>query len=483
MSSGTVRQPRGATRMQARASSVAASLLVTTVGVAVGLAAARSPELVLGGTVVLVAAGSFGMLVRHLDVAPRTPLDAALWSAVVLLPLAPFLTTLSPQLTVVRLLPAGLVVLGIVLRTVRSVSSWGGLQWAALLFAAYQSVPLVLAPSGYGLTRWINWVVFVPFAFVHFDPRAMRIALAATGTTGALLVVGVLLQSVGVLGGLWGGAVLQGAGTVEEVRITRYTSFLLNPNDLALFALGAAVVLMVALRHAGRGTRSVLVLLTLALLAVTLLTASRGALLAGLVILGWMAGRARLRQAVGVVLASSIAIVLLVLLVPSAQTSAASTASSLSAILTGEDVSADDRLELWRQRLDEGRGNPLTGAGYGGYAQVEVVATADIADAAARAELYQALTVDNGWLRLYLESGLLGVALLAAVVLGSVWTSVLASRQGTSGVWPDALAALLLALTSRGFSADVFDINPWNFFLWLLVGLISSLHAAQRVAR
>lgn len=460
-----------------------APVLATSAALVVGLIAARSPEVALAAAVLLPGLLAFVLLVRRLDAGPRTPLDVALWSAVVLLPIAPFLTTIAPPLTLLRLLPAAIVVGGMLLGAVRPVPQWGGLQWSALLFAAYQFVPLALAPGGYGLTRWVNWVVFIPFAFALFDRRSMRVALAATATTGALLVTGVVLQSLGLLGGTWGGAVLGGAGTVEEVRVTRYTSFLLNPNDLAQLSLIVVVASVAAFGQAGRRTRVLLLMLTMALVGVSLLTASRGALLGGAVVLAWMTVRARLRQAVGVLLAGCIAVCLLVLLVPAAQTSAQSTVGSLSAIVNGKDVSADARVALWHQRLSAGQRNPVVGVGYGGYALDAAATNIDLGDGEARKDLYRVLTVDNGWLRLYLESGLLGVVLLGAVIVAAVWSSVLASSRGRYGVWPDALAALLLAMCARGVSADVFDINPWNFVLWLLVGLISSMRSAEDVDR
>jgi uncharacterized membrane protein len=112
----------------------------------------------------------------------------------------------------------------------------------------------------------------------------------------------------------------------------------------------------------------------------------------------------------------------------------------------------------------------LFGAGYGGYAESGRLKRFDLANQKARQRALIGVTVDNGWLKLFLEEGLLGLGLFLAIFSAALWRSF-SARRGAERVLALTTGAVLVALGVRALSADVLDINPWNFLIWLLVGL------------
>jgi O-antigen ligase len=588
------------------------------------------------------------------------PVDAVLAVGLVGLPLAPYLNLSSPLGTGLRLaLAAALAVLVVTGRIPlrRPLLAYG--RWLIVAFALFQLIPVLVASNtGYGAVRAINWLMFVPLAFVAYDRRAQRVALASGCVAAALLLAGVVLQSLGLVSGIWPGFPLE-----DGSRVSRYSSFLLNPNDLGLFVLGTAIALAAVTGDKGgrRGLAGVAVCTFAGLIVI--LTGSRGALVAvaaallfllvagfpkrrlaaasaavavGLVLIPL--GLPELREASRVILASGLEIatgddrsatvrenrwsrllggsgarlaprrtnladwVWLWGTTAGVTTEQRHSGARASMLARRDDYSGSSRLgvqksvggvepggrytlvghcravaepatcrlafvwldrrrgaieveagapvrttaERWtraevsavaprgatgayaratiddapegsRHLLDsfsvaegpgpllsfpEDRGGPLGlvpraggvpalsteppppphlsparneltpasvvfGSGYGGYATEDRLRGYAVDRPNQRRRALVRTTVDNGWLKLFLEEGLVGLGLFVAVYAAALWRSF-SARRTALGL---ATGALLVALGSRALSADVLDINPWNFVLWLLVGL------------
>jgi hypothetical protein len=150
--------------------------------------------------------------------------------------------------------------------------------------------------------------------------------------------------------------------------------------------------------------------------------------------------------------------------------SVAANIGSVVQIAKGEDASATVRLAGWWARISHA-GNLLIGAGYGGYGQVQGI---DMTQATQRSTLYGSTTVDNGWLKLGLEEGILGVVLLAGIFAYALRRAVWLGRRQDTWALGAIGGSVLVALAFRALTVDILDINPWNFFIWLPVGVLLS---------
>jgi hypothetical protein len=446
---------------------------VAGASVLVGALAVAHPGIAVGVSVAGVALVAGAAVERRATVLPRRPVDIALAAVVIYLPFAPYVSTLWPSTaSLVRATLALYIIGGLLLGFIpatRAIGAHG--RWLILAFAAYQLVALAGVPgSAYSAARAINWVMFVPLAFVRIDERSRRVLVAAALVSGAVLVFGVVLQLAGVVGFTWGGLTLGGTGQFEH-HVRRYTSFTLNPNDLGLAMLILAVVVHAVTRERTISWRLRLLGSALAsvCLGVVFMTSSRGALI-GLVLLGfyWFAiarrtGHYPLAVASGVV----VALIALPFLVPSVAPSINKAISSVPAIFHGSDDSAQARRLRWGDVLSSNP-NFVTGVGYGGFgdapAGADVLAVSGTQDSGS-------LTVDNGWLKLLLEEGLVGVLLFAGIILAGVRSALGAMRSGSERVPAIIASSILLLMAFRGASVDSFDINPWNAFLWLALAL------------
>jgi O-antigen ligase len=324
---------------------------------------------------------------------------------------------------------------------------------------------LLAATSGYGLIRWLNWIMFTPLAFIRFDRRAVNVIASTFVLLAGLMAIGIGLQSMGVLSGTWGGVALSSPATGYQSHLIRYTSFLQNPNDLALFMLMAALVLLCISLATTRRLRLLGFVASALCIGVIFLSTSRGALIAlpvGLGLLLLSAGARTIAYFVG----SFFVVAVLALSTPTVGLMAEKTVGSLASIVSGTDLSATARQSTWKARL-ESAGNPIIGTGYGGYAHL----TEDDIRSNERSELAREITVDNSWLKLWLESGTLGVVLLLAIFGVTQKETLGLAAKTPRGLVAALVSALLAVLFVRAMTTDVLDINPWNFVLWLLIGV------------
>ena len=284
---------------------------------------------------------------------PKRPIDWILAAALLFLPLAPFLNTFSALGTALRLLiavAAALLILTGRIPLARPLLGRG--RWLIVVFALVQLVPLIGAVTAdFGLVRAVNWTMFVPLAFIAYDRRSQRTAIAFATLAGVALLAGLLLQAVDVLSGTWAGYVLS-----DGTPATRYTSLLLNPNDLGLFALSLGVVLGLVSRGGDRRVRAAGLCSVVACGLVVSLTHSRGALLvAAAVLLYLLVAGVAWRSLAQLSAAATVGILVIPLALPSTRESAAVTLESLAAIVGGDDRSSSVRADRW-SRLTGGEG-------------------------------------------------------------------------------------------------------------------------------
>lgn len=426
--------------------------------------------------VALIVLTALVFILVRFDLIPSRPIDLAVTAPILFLPVTPFVTEASPAGSFMRFAIAAAVAFMIFIRAVPVqrplLDKW---CWIIVIFVAFQLVPLLLSGiSFYSLVRAANWVMFIPFAFIKYDFRSLRMALAAALSAAVMLVVGVGLQFADFMQGTWGGLVISGSvyNPLLSERATRYTSFLLNPNDLGLFMVSVGIMIYLISQRLGISfLKRTLGLFGVGVsVLIVLMTASRGAILAALLVLVLMTLVGKVKLVAILAFTCFTTVFLAIALVPSQSASFEATIESISTIASGQDYSTSARLQVWDDQLS-GAGNPIIGAGYGGY--TGGVQRFSVGSAEERHELYRSLTVDNSWLKLWLEQGIVGVGLVATAIAGAVLSCFQANRKFRNAGF--IVAALLVALAFRSLSADVLDVNPWNFFLWLLVGIGFSL--------
>jgi O-antigen ligase len=446
--------------------------LVAATAALVGLLAVRELAALLVLTFAVVVLLVLTAILSRAGIKQLRATDLMVMTTVVYLALAPFLTSYGTIFSALRFVLAAMVSALILLRQIplREHAMRNG-GWLVLAFAAYQLIPLFSeGATSYGILRFLNWIMFVPLAFVRYDRQSAKFAFGAVVVTSLVLFGGILLQKQGVMGGVWGGE--SNGDLLNPTYAQRYTSFLGNPNDLGLFMLCTVLFSYLYAVHVGTEVKSRIVATVVTLIAVysMFLASSRGAFLAlplALVFFFLMGAKRTL-----IIALAAVAFVLLIVdpLIPSVRTSTAAAVASVERITAGDDVSSSARLTIWTQRLSHS-GNITLGTGYGGYAVGAKVADSRTNE---RQQLYQQLTVDNGWLKLWLEEGIVGLLLFAGI-LGYLVRNGVRSRAGSfAGLIGLMTAGAAVAMIFRNFSADIFDINPWNAHIWILFGMAAS---------
>ncbi len=440
----------------------------------VGVATAAYPTAV--ATVTVLALGSAVVWITwwRMDCIPTRPFDIALALTIVVLPVAPVLNDLAGLGTVLRFgFAVALVVLIVAGGVPLARPTWGNGRWLVLAFGVFQLVALVGSGNAvYGGIRLGNWVMFMPIAVIAWDSRRLRVAAAALFSGAVLLALGIGMQFTGVLGGTWGGFLLSGVGAVGPLYSIRYTSFFQNPNDLGLAMLSLTLAALLLLGVPGRSAAWRLALMGGAgiMTAGFVVSGSRAPLL-GLPFVGlYLIAVRRSRAVLQLLAVGGLVTIAILTMSPGLRESVAANLGSVIQIVNGDDASATARLEVWSTRIN-GAGNLLVGAGYGGYTSVGAT---DVTQATQRSALYAAATVDNSWLKLGLEEGIVGIALLAGILTYALRRAVgLVRRQGGWLVGSIG-GSILVLMVFRAFSMDIFDINPWNFFMWVVVGILLS---------
>lgn len=327
------------------------------------------------------------------------------------------------------------------------------------------------ASSGYGAARILNWVMFIPLVWLVYRRPHVKGMIFGIVATCVFQMAGVGLQMAGFMGGTWGGLLTSGTTYNPETSswLRRYTGFIANPNNLALLLACGVIVLAACLLSQITVRLKVACLALIGLFVVgVVMTGSRGGLVAvglGLMALFIAAGR---RGVAAGILAASLALVALQL-GPTEELDRV--VVSFSEILSGTDASASQRSDVWMTRLGAANESDLAlGSGFGGYAPSLFANQQglDIDGLAARTA-----TVDNSWLKLLLESGLLGAAGLATTLLYPMFAAFFRS-SGSRRLWGIASGSVILALIWRSISVDMLDQNPWNAITFLAIGFATA---------
>lgn len=341
----------------------------------------------------------------------------------------------------------------------------------ALLVVSLVLSTVAAASTGYGLARIINWLMFLPLLWLVARKPDVKGAGFGIVATCAFQMIGVGLQVAGLMGGTWGGLLTSGSSYNPDTSdwLKRYTGFILNPNNLALVLTCGIIVLAACILGKVRARVRVSCLALMALFAVGVIaTGSRGGLVAvalGVGILLLFAGRRGFALAIVAVTLGVTAYTL------SGSVELDRLVQSFSEIISGTDASARQRSGVWIDRFQTAEGGSWAiGHGFGGYAP-EIFASQqglDIDPAAARAA-----TVDNSWLKMLLESGVIGVLGMALTMLPAM-LAALTKSSGERRMWGIAAGAVLAAMLWRSVSVDMLDQNPWNALVFLAIGFAAA---------
>lgn len=339
-------------------------------------------------------------------------------------------------------------------------------------------IATLAAPSLYfGISRFLNWALFLPLFFLfRNNTRLLDPFLKGMLIASGIQMVGVLLQRLGIIGGLWGGQIISGIGYDPNYSqwLVRYTGFVLDANSLGMiFAISAITALHFSTQNTfSKTVRSFYFLFSMLNLFSILLTGSRG----GILITAISLFAYLLISRKYILLGRLIPAVILVLIAGIQFAGFEFLISSIFAIFDGTDTSANLRAELWQYAIStSGNETLFIGQGFGARNPSLFVDQKSIfVDPA----LLKYTTLDNSWLKTYLELG--GFAVIA---IG--WLFIIAIRQNLARVKSKAIfsglpAALLILFLIRSVSIDAFDINPWNSVIWIILGSMIGEQAVEK---
>jgi hypothetical protein len=437
------------------------------VGLLVGVAPVMSASIacvVMALFATLALATRFGCL-------PRRPVDVVLAACVVLMPVLPAIQAFLGVGTILRY-GLMLALLGCVIayRSERCRPLLARGRWLFALFAMYQIVVFAESPNAsLAAIRLANWVMFIPVVALRWDPARLRVLAGAVAVAGTLLAAGVLLQFEGILKFTWGGQVLSVGYGVPDVYSVRYTSFVFNPNDLGLAMAAVLIVSVLIAQVRTIGAKGRAILLTVGAGAGTglVLSGSRGPLL-GIPVAGVFLLLARRSDVLArLAIVGVAAVVVVFAAAPKVRESVVANLGSVAEVIRFEGISVDDRLTLWSTRFGDSTA-PVIGAGYGGYLGV---GSLSILESSARTDVYRAATIDNAFLKLWIEEGVIGVVLFVALIAVALVRLVRIARRDRLDPLGPIVGAVLVLVIFRALSADILDISPWNFYLWVILSI------------
>jgi O-antigen ligase len=346
--------------------------------------------------------------------------------------------------------------------------------------AVANGVPPVVAVAGIGFTVEAVALFVLP-RMIGFDAPAARGALGAF--TAMALVLAVLALCQVVLHADFLG--LQSfTGRFDEGR--RVAAFLVNPNMLgAVLAMGVPMPLLATLRADRPRERLAWGAVAFVLVLALLYTFSRGA---------WL-GLAVAILAVGVMVdwRAPVALVLCCLLAYGAALVlprhvldpdpgdagfdlGAATLGRIEAISGGTDL----RLRFVENAAPIIADHPIVGAGPGRYGgAVAWRFGTPLSDEYTDGAVPRDRTVDNFWLHLVVEFGLLGAALLAAALAAAIWQLLRVARRaaGEPRVLLAGAAALATVVAVDSLAEMLLEGNTTSFATWFFLGLGSVLAA------
>jgi O-antigen ligase len=348
----------------------------------------------------------------------------------------------------------------------------------AMLSAALNGVQPVVAVAGIGFTIEAVALFALPrmIGFSLGQARVAFLALSGMALIAGLLALGQVLLHSDFLG-------LQSfTGRFEEGR--RVAAFLVNPNMLgAVLAMGIPVPLLTTVAGGNRRTRLVSGLVTLLLMLALLYTFSRGAwigltlaaVLIGLVVNRWVLVALVL---IGALAFASALVLPRHLLEPDAGDAGfdfgAATFGRFGTIADGSDL----RLQFVRNATPIIADHPLLGAGPGMYGgavawRFDTPLSEEYTDGA----VPRGRTVDNFWLHLLAEVGLVGTLLFAGALLLAVARLLAAARHamGWEQILVAGAAGIAVVIAVDSLAEMLLEGNTTSFAVWFFLGVGSVL--------
>jgi O-antigen ligase len=329
------------------------------------------------------------------------------------------------------------------------------LLWVS--FSVIWSVDPAATVRGFGFW-WVAAGVFIVVA-TSLTERRHVVLLCAAFILGAVISV--------IAGFLPGAAALSDvAGTPEANRLAGAYG---DPNFLAA-GLVPAIALAAGLAAVVDGRRRALLLACAAFLAVGLLaTGSRGGVVAAAVAVGGALLVARGKRL-------SILGILATLVLIAGLWAAATSSSSLNRIR--DFGTGTGRADLWTIALRMGDAKPITGVGLEGYPEaagdyLRRPGRLQSGQLGAQLVLQQPHEAHNTYLQLYAETGIVGIALLAAVLVAALRATWMAARAfERSGDFRFAsLAWSVLIAQVAVLAASAFITSPDDKRTWILLAL------------
>lgn len=361
---------------------------------------------------------------------------------------------------------------------------------SALLGTVLNGVPLLVAGAGLAFTLDAA-VLFLAVRIVGYDLRQASASVIAFVALVAVAAVVALAQAL-LDPNLFGLYALQG----RFGEVYRLSSFLGDPNTFGAFLIVAAPFAVVAAVAARTPRwRAVALVLALLLLVALWISFSRGAWLAFLVGAGVVAAVIDRRTVVTGAVLTAMAFAIAVtmprdLLVPAPDPSAApqrrpdlidSTFNRVGAVGEGRDL----RTQFVLNALPILRDHPLLGVGPGRYggAAADIFPT-PIYDAYATDRLFSnplQRTVDNFWLHIAVEGGLIGFAALAGAILAAFLPALWAARRalGRRRILLTGIAAAVAGLVVNSVSTMTLEGNGVGYVFWFLLGLATLVVTAR----
>lgn len=350
----------------------------------------------------------------------------------------------------------------------------------AALSAAVNGVPPLVAVAGIGFTIEAVALFVLPRMIGFSMEQARWVFLGFTGMAlvAAVLALGQVLLHADLLG-------LQSfSGRFEEGR--RVAAFLVNPNMLGVvLAMAIPLPLLATVSSPERNRRLWYAGLTFILTLALLYTFSRGA---------WL-GLALAAIAIGLFVDRR-ALVTLILFGAISYASAlvlprhvlqpdpgdvgfdlgAATVGRLDALGEGSDL----RVLFIRNAAPIIAEHPVLGAGPGRYGgAVAWRLGSPLYDEYTDGSVPRERTVDNFWLHLTVESGVLGVLLFASALIIALRRTLAAARasQGWTRILIASAASIAIIVAVDSLAEMLLEGNTTSFAVWFFLGVASVLSA------
>jgi O-antigen ligase len=352
----------------------------------------------------------------------------------------------------------------------------------ALVGTALNGVPPLVAGAGLAFTLDAA-VLFVAVRIVGYDLRQASTSVIAFMVLVAMAALVALGQAL-LDPNLFGLYALQG----RFGEVYRLSSFLGDPNTFGAFLIVAAPFAVVAAVAARTPRwRAIALIVALLLLVALWISFSRGAWLAFLIGAGLVAAVIDRRTVVtgAVLTAMAFAIALTMprdLLVPAPVGGGTgsqrpdlidSTFNRVGAVGEGRDL----RTQFILNALPILRDHPVVGVGPGRYggAAADIFPTPIYAEYDTDRLFSNPLqrTVDNFWLHIAVEGGLLGLAALAGAILAAILPALWAARRalGRRRILLAGIAAAVAGLVVNSVSTMTLEGNGVGYVFWFLLGL------------